>query len=160
MRKFKINKQGQLGITLIELMVVIAIVAILTMVAMPSYEGYILKTNRSIGKAELQSLMARQEQFFTNNKRYATNLTSLGYSASPFAINRDAEEVGVGAGDRIYQIQLTGASATAYTVQAIPQLKQANDTSCGTLQITSLGVRSASGGGRSAGSPNVTIWGF
>ncbi|PHS73908.1 type IV pilin protein [Porticoccus sp.] len=138
------------GFTLIELMVVIAIVALLVMVAMPAYDGYVRKTKRSLGKAELMSVMARQEQFFVNNKQYATTLTGLGYLASPYAINQDGDEVAVTASGRIYQIAISNASATAFTLQAIPQGSQTKDTQCSTLQITSVGVKSIVDGSGSA----------
>lgn len=139
------SRRGVVGFTLIELMIVVAIIAFLVMVAMPSFQGQIRKTKRNIGKAELLSVVARQEQFFTNNKQYATALTDLGYSANPYAIDSDAVEVAVTAGGRIYTIQLASASATAYTLQAVPQLDQAKDTLCGTLQITSTGVKTETG---------------
>jgi type IV pilus assembly protein PilE len=146
MQNFTVQRKGTRGFTLIELMVVIAIVALLVMVAMPAYDGYVRKTKRSIGKAELMSVMARQEQFFVNNKQYATTLTALGYSASPYAINQDGDEVAVTAASRIYQIAISDTSATAFTLQAVPQGSQAKDTQCGTLQITSVGVKSIVGG--------------
>ncbi len=141
------GKRRAFGFTLIELMVVIAIVALLVMVAMPSFQGQIRKTKRSIGKAELMSVIARQEQFFANNKQYATDLTDLGYIANPYAIDRDSVELAVTASGRIYTIQLSAATATAFTLQAVPQLDQAKDTLCGTLQITSTGVKTATGSG-------------
>ena len=135
------------GFTLIEVMIVVAIIAVIVGVALPSYQDQIRKTNRNLVKAELMSILARQEQFFVNNKQYATTLTDLGYSASPYGMNRDSEEVAVTATDRIYNVQITGASATAFTLQAIPQLSQTKDTRCGTLAITSLGVKSETGTG-------------
>lgn len=146
MQNFTVQQKRTRGFTLIELMVVIAIVALLVMVAMPAYDSYVRKTKRSLGKAELMSVMARQEQFFVNNKQYATALTGLGYSASPYAINQDGDEVAVTASSRIYQIAISAATATAFTLQAIPQGSQAKDTQCGTLQITSVGVKSIVGG--------------
>lgn len=142
MQNFPVQQKRSFGFTLIELMVVIAIVALLVMVAIPAYDGYVRKTQRSIGKAELMSVMARQEQFFVNNKQYATTLTDLGYTASPYAINRDGDEVAVTAASRIYQIAISDATVAAFTLQAIPQGSQAKDTQCGTLQITSVGVKS------------------
>ncbi len=139
-----------LGFTLIELMVVIAIVAILVMIAMPGYEAYIRKTKRSLGKGELLAVQARQEQFFADNKQYATDLSNLGYGSSPYAINSDGVEVDVTAADRIYVIQLSSATTTAFTLNAVPQLKQAKDTECATLSITNTSVKSISGSGSSS----------
>lgn len=134
-----------LGFTLIELMVVIAIVAILVMIAMPGYESYIRKTKRSLGKGELLAVQARQEQFFADNKQYATDLSNLGYGSSPYAINSDGVEVDVTSVDRIYLIKLSSATTTAFTLEAVPQGRQAPDPECGTFSITNTSVKSISG---------------
>jgi type IV pilus assembly protein PilE len=141
------QEKRQRGFTLIEVMIVVAIIALLVMIAMPSYQSYVRKTQRSMAKSELLSVMARQEQFFTDNKQYATDLTSLGYVASPYAINRDGEDLETTATGIIYEIGLSSASSTAYTLQAVPQGDQANDSLCMTLQITSAGVKSHTGSG-------------
>lgn len=136
------------GFTLIEMMIVIAVVAILVLVALPAYQDQIRKTKRTVAKSELQDLLARQEQFFVNNRQYATDLTLLGFgNDTSYMINSDGDEVDGTASDRIYSISmLSGASATAFTLAAAPVLAQAKDTRCHTLQITSAGVKSLGGG--------------
>jgi type IV pilus assembly protein PilE len=134
------------GFTLIELMIVVVIVAILLMVGLPAYQGQVLKTKRALGKAELQEVMSRQEQYFVNNRSYATSLADLGLD-NPYFIDADANNVASTSSLRIYQIALASATALAYTVTATPQLGQAKDTLCGTLQITSTGVKSEGGSG-------------
>ena len=134
------------GFTLIEVMIVIAVIGILLMVALPAYQQQTLKTKRALGKAELQEVLARQEQYFVNNRQYATSFVDLGF-ANPYAIDADTNEVAVTSDGRIYTIAFAAATAIAYTVTATPQLGQAKDSLCGTLQITSTGVKSASGGG-------------
>jgi type IV pilus assembly protein PilE len=136
------------GFTLIELMIVIAVVAILVLVALPAYQDQVIKTKRTVAKSEMQDLLARQEQFFVNNRQYATDLTVLGFgNATSYMINSDGDEVAATASDRIYSISISGASATAFTLAAAPQLAQARDTRCGTLLITSAGAKSESGSG-------------
>jgi len=75
--------KNQQGFTLIELMIVVVIVAVLLTVALPSYQQQVRKTRRSLGKAQLMEVMARQEQFFLNRRRYAVLLTELNYPGSP-----------------------------------------------------------------------------
>lgn len=142
MRNDRIKPLRERGFTLIEILVVIVIVALLAAVALPGYRSFILKTKRSLGKSELLAVAARQEQFFVNNKQYATSLATLGYVANPYSINSEAEHVLTSATDKIYTIKLSSASTTAYTLQAVPQGKQAKDTTCGTLQLTSSGEKS------------------
>ncbi len=141
------NRLKSQGFTLIEMMIAIVVISILVAVALPNYRDQIIKTRRSLAAGELVKVQARQEQFFVNNKRYATVLTDLGYPAATYGIGSDGETVPAADGSRIYIIQLAaGATATAFTLQAVPQLAQADDTRCQTLQLSSLGVKSVTGG--------------
>ena len=132
------------GFTLIELMIVVAIVAILLAVGIPGYQQQVLKTKRSIGRGELLEVAARQEQYFVNNKQYATNLTNLGYPTNGYGIDDDTNAVALGAG--LYNITLaSGASATAFTLEANPTGGQTRDTRCGKLTLSSTGIKGAEG---------------
>lgn len=133
------------GFTLIELMVVVAIVGILTMVALPYYEEYVIRSNRSVGTAELMKLASRQEQFFIDNKRYALSIDSLGYVES--RIDKKGEQVASGG---IYSLSLgsgLGSSGSVFILQAEPQGRQIKDD-CGTLTLNHLGQRGDDGGSR------------
>jgi len=138
------------GFTLIELMIVVTIVAILLMIMLPGYQGYVRKAKRSIGRAELLAVIARQEQYFIMNKQYASRLDLLGYGANPYAINSHGELVAIDSIARTYVISLfdviPDTAPQAFTLRATPQLGQASDIQCGFLQITSLGVKSAGEG--------------
>jgi len=68
------------GFTLIELMIVVAVVAILASIAYPSYQDQITKTRRTDGHTVLLDAINRQERFFTNNNTYSTSLVSLSYT--------------------------------------------------------------------------------
>jgi type IV pilus assembly protein PilE len=136
------------GFTLVELMIVLVIIGILAAIGYPGYRDYVVRTQRDIAKSMILQVLDRQEQFFIDNKRYADDLTSMGFASSPFAIDRKGNMVAADNGDRVYNIGLTNTSATAFTVQAVPQLRQATeDTDCGTLSVSSAGVKSASGAG-------------
>ncbi|MEH6570882.1 MAG: type IV pilin protein [Halioglobus sp.] len=134
------------GFTLIEIMIVVAILGILVLVALPAYQQQILKTKRSLGKGELLDVLARQEQFYVNNKRYADTLDLLGYAANPYAIDADGNDIATTASNRIYRIELSAVTTSSFNLQAIPQLNQAKDTRCGSLQITSVGTKTVSSG--------------
>lgn len=68
------------GFTLIELMVTIAIVAILAGIALPGYQNYVRKSHRSAAQAEMLDIANRQQQFLLVNRGYATTLSNLGYT--------------------------------------------------------------------------------
>jgi len=136
------------GFTLIELMIVLAIVVILVTVALPSYRDYVLKSNRSLAEGVLLEVAGRQEQFFVNNNQYATLLTQLGYSATTVGLNQERETGAAGSG--VYNLSFSAASATAFTAQALPTGGQADDVKCATLSLTHLGVKGATGTGSTA----------
>lgn len=143
-------KKNCTGFSLIEIMIVVALVAIIAAVAIPSYNASVIKSKRALGKAELMKVLSRQEQYFVDNKGYATDLTALGYDANPYFI--DENSAAATAAASIYQIAFaSGASASAFTVQAIPKNSQASDGLCGTLQLSSTGTKTISGGSASAG---------
>tara|TARA_B110001454_G_scaffold24576_1_gene24132 strand:+ start:11679 stop:12218 length:540 start_codon:yes stop_codon:yes gene_type:complete len=75
------------GFTLIELMIVIAIIGILVSVVMPGYRHYILESQREDTKAKLLQVVQLQERFYLNTTTYTTNLggafnlnTGLGFT--------------------------------------------------------------------------------
>jgi len=64
------RRRLQLGFTLIEIMVVVAIVAILAAVAFPSYQDYILRGQLAEAHANLSDMRVRIEQSFQDNRSY------------------------------------------------------------------------------------------
>ncbi len=70
--------RNEKGFTLIELMIVIAIIGILAAVAIPSYQNYTKRAKASEAKIMLDAIRTTQETYFAENNLYTTNLTSLG----------------------------------------------------------------------------------
>lgn len=125
------------GFTLIEVMIVVAIIAILAGIALPNYREYVLRSNRAVAKGALLEVASRQEQYFLNNRSYTHLLTDLGYEAS-YYIDSEGQPLEAVAGS-IYQMTITEPASntgeTAYTLSAIPQGGQTDDTKCGSLGI-------------------------
>ena len=117
------------GFTLIELMVTVAIVAILTGIAIASYDFAVVKSRRSAAAACLTERAQAMERYYT------TNLTYVGAPA-PAACSSDISP------DH-YAVAFEGVpTATAFELRAIPQGSQASsDTKCGTLTVNARGVR-------------------
>ena len=77
------------GFTLIELMIAMAIMAILAAIAVPSYQEFILKARRSEGQSALLDIAARQEQFFLDNHRYTNDISDLGRGTKTTVLSKE-----------------------------------------------------------------------
>ncbi|MCB1948191.1 MAG: type IV pilin protein [Burkholderiales bacterium] len=134
--KFKRKNCRSHGFTLVELLVAVAIVGILTAVALPSYQNYVRDTNRSVAKAILYENAQFMEQFYTENNRYdqdlAGNAIVLPLIQSPRT------------GAIQYQISLQAIANTTFTLQAVPVGSMVGDV-CGTLTLTNTGLQGAGG---------------
>lgn len=83
MNKLK-SLKGIGGFTLIELMIGIAIVGILAAIVYPSYTDGVNRSRRAEAMTELARIAALQEQYYADNRTYATDMTDLGLSADPY----------------------------------------------------------------------------
>jgi type IV pilus assembly protein PilE len=68
------------GFTLIELMITVAIVAILASIALPAYQDQVRRGHRAAAQTEMMDIATRQQQFFMANRSYATSLANLNYA--------------------------------------------------------------------------------
>ena len=138
----------QTGVTLIELMVVVAIVAAIFAFAFPSYERYIVRAKRAVGQNVLMQVADRQQQFFMDNKRFAANLAELGFGANPYVVDDDGASTVAGDVDAVYSVSLSNVTATTWTATATPLNGQlSRDTDCGNLTITQAGAKGRTGAG-------------
>ena len=129
-----------------ELMIVVAIVAIIATFAYPSYTQYIVNTKRTAATSTLLQISDRQQQFFMDNKRYANDLTDLGFSANPLFVSGDGAPAAAGDTDTVYVFGLANVAATTYIAVAAPLSGQLErDTDCATLTLNQAGARGATG---------------
>jgi len=138
----------QRGVTLMELMIVVAIISMIAAFAYPSYTQYVVNTKRTAATSTLLQIADRQQQFFMDNKSYTGDLTNLGFSANPLYVSDDGNSVAAGDADAVYLFSLVNVGATTYTAIAAPltgQLKR--DSECGSLTLNQAGARDALGGG-------------
>ncbi|MDQ2695600.1 MAG: prepilin-type N-terminal cleavage/methylation domain-containing protein [Pseudomonadota bacterium] len=114
------------GFTLIEIMIVLAIVGVLAAVAYPSYQAHVFKTRRADAIAALHAVQLAQEKWRASHTAYAT-LADLGLPAT--------------SADGYYALAVSNLSATTYTVTATPRTggPQVSDTACSSLVLTQDG---------------------
>ena len=140
------SRNAQRGFSLIELMIVVAIIAIISAFAYPSYDRYVIKTKRSVAQNALLQVADRQQQFFMDNKRFAADITDLGFPASPYVVDDTGTSTVASDADAVYSLSLSNVTATTWTATAAPLNGQlSRDTYCGSLTITQTGAKGKSG---------------
>ncbi len=127
-------KTAQQGFTLIEVMIVVAIIGILAAIAYPSYDEYVKRGNRTEGQAFLSDVAARQERYFSQNNKYITavsDIAKLGLSNANSPTGKYTITIAAGGG--------------GYVLTATQQF---GDTKCGNLTLNALGEKGRTGTGK------------
>ena len=141
-------KTEQQGVSLLELLIVVAIVAIVSAFAFPSYIEHVVSTKRTVATSALLQIADRQQQFFMDNKQFTNDLTNLGFAANPLVLADDGRPTAAGDKAAVYSIALSNVAATTYTITATPlHGPGTRDTDCGNLTLNQSGARGNSAGG-------------
>lgn len=140
MRSYKDQK----GFTLIELMIVVAIIGIIAAIAYPSYTEQVRKTKRSDGQGALMGLAGAMERHYASNNSYEGAADGGADTGSPGIY---PDEAPLDGNNKYYDLTIQSADATSFTLRATPKGAQAGD---GMLELDSTGARrwdeDASGG--------------
>jgi type IV pilus assembly protein PilE len=128
------GRRAAAGFTLIELMVAVAILAIIMGVAIPSYNRYVIESGRSDGHAILYQAAQTLERCYTRYSAYNDGDCPLQQGDT---LNSENEK---------YQLTATTVTANDFTLTAAPRGSQTNDSECGSLTLTANGTKGAAGG--------------
>jgi type IV pilus assembly protein PilE len=137
------SKFSTRGFTLIEVMITVAIVAILAAVAVPSYNRYVLKSGRTEAFAAMAAVQQAQERWRANKPAYTANLSDLGIA-------------GTTSPSGYYNLAFTSGTVTStgYTLTATAAAgkRQTGDTGCTTLTLV------VSNGNGAPPAANASCW--
>lgn len=125
-------KKHSKGFTLIELMIVVAILGIIAAIALPSYQNSVTKSRRADAQGALTSLANAMERYYTTNNTYVG--ASLGAGAGDIFPN----QAPLDGATKFYNLTVSNLTASGYTLLATPIGAQADN---GKLRVTSTGVR-------------------
>lgn len=129
----------QAAFTLIEVMIVVAIVGMLAAIAYPSYQEFIRRGARAEARAAVLNMAQLQERNFSDRGAYAT---VDGSSAAPWTASSYFS--GTNYASRKYGIAVaTANSNTTYTITATPE-NGYSDPKCGNLTLASDGTKGSS----------------
>ncbi|QBG37735.1 type IV pilin protein [Litorilituus sediminis] len=119
------------GFTLVEVMIVVAIISILATIAYPSYVDHVIRSNRAEALIELTRVANLQEQFFVDNNRYTDDLNELGLGGVAYETQSANYSIA----------SVIANNATQFTLTATAQHRQTQDTGCTAITLTHTGQK-------------------
>lgn len=146
MKSMKMMKKAQQGFTLIELMIVVAIIGILAAVAIPQYQNYVIRAKLAKVASAVDPVKLAVAEFAQNNGGVSgittDGWTTLGLSAAPTATN-EVSGISVTGGTGVIVATLRNIKPTAIDGQTISFTPDATGTTAMTWSVTSSSTDAA-----------------
>jgi type IV pilus assembly protein PilE len=128
------------GVTLVELMIVIAVIGTLAAIAIPSYRRYLIRSQRSEAKIALMALQTAEEKYYLQNNTYTNNVTAAPPTGLGLPSTSETAK---------YDIAITTfpADGQSFVATASPRTGggQTDDTQCVNFNIDERGTRGVTG---------------
>lgn len=132
------------GFTLIELMIAVAIIGILTALALPSYQNSVRKGKRAEARTALSNLMLQQERYMTQNNTYA-EFTAGAVSGTGASFKTFSGDTRTGTSYLLGAELCDAPNADIKICVRVFAVPQFNDPDAGTLQMLSTGTKGCTG---------------
>ena len=130
------------GFSLLELMVTVAVAAILFTIAVPTYQAQVRKSRRTEARTAVMDLATREERYYSVNNDYSASALQLGYGTA------DAPITDLTVGSGYYQVSVVKRAAAppklaGFTVTATAFGPQLKDAACQTFQVDETGTQTS-----------------
>ena len=129
--KHRVRHASMPGITLVEVMIVLVVIAVLAAIALPNYHEFSARARRTEAKAALLQVATNQERVYLQSNSYTTDMSQLGFTSAGCNPTDSAA----------YEVCVTAADAANFTAVATYQQSDAEASKCRTFEIDGRGVK-------------------
>ncbi len=133
------QKHTQRGFTLLELMIVVAIAAIIAAVAVPSYRSHVIRTNRASAESFMSQIASKQEQIMLDMRSYQAVANNAAFGNTPAAGGISLAVPTNVANNYTLTVTATVGPPPGYVITATPNNTTQVDLLCQVLTLDNTG---------------------